>query len=403
MKRGFLSLPLLFAAEQACAASGVLCFPGMPWCNSADLGLAWVLIVVALQLAFLYLVQGGPGTFLGHFAGHDENFASAHFGVVQVGLPIALVLSFPALGGLVLIDKWLRPVGLLEIAVVQGLYCLWLTRWRWQTDAPAVESNPTDHDALSRMHEAQVSAAPSDNGFIGIAAPVAIERSSIDAGVAAILPRAALDGIPLFPGAGRPQGRPPVAAAPAGGSATLAHPDRAYAGSAPSFRSPDEPPRRLGHPDNKAVIDRLTSIYMWDDIAAGHAFTFARKLSPGQLLSADDRARYGEALIDAMHGVARHTIAMYRYGVDTTTFATILSSCCVDGFDEYSADLMQRLTYSVLFERQKLFIDQTDIEIFGEDFIVCLYRLALYEAQSATFRLPTAGALQGAAGYPVLQ
>lgn len=406
MNRTVLLVPGLLVAERAFAGAGGFCFPGAPWCGG-ELGLAWVGIVVGLQLGFLYVVQGGPGAFLARFAGHEENFAKAHFGVLQIGLPIALVLSFPALMGLVLIDKWWRPVGLLEIATVQGLYWLWLARWRAsEADGLPPPSNAQDDNPLSQLHESQPAAPPND-GFIGIAAAQPERaRSRVDAGVAAILPRAQIDGIPLFPGAARLQNRVEpsesfAASIPEGGSARPLHPERAYAGIAMS--PPVQAPRHPGHPDNKAVLERLTSTYMWDDAGSGQAFKAARRLPADRLLTDDDRGRFGEPLLEAMCAIACHTVAIYRYGVDTTTFATILSSYSVKGFDEYSADVMQRLTYSVLYDRQRLFIDQTDIEIFGEELIECLYRMALLETAQAMASLPIVGAAHRPLGQPVLQ
>jgi len=113
-------------------------------------------------------------------------------------------------------------------------------------------------------------------------------------------------------------------------------------------------------------------------------------------------ARFGVEMVAGLRAVCRHTITLYRCGVDATTLRSIIAIHAVDGFDEYSADVMQRLTYSVLLERQRLFIDQTDIEVFGDEFIDLAYRLALYEVQSATAWRPSVGENQ-APSYVGLQ
>ena len=396
MKRLRRTLPVFLASGPALAGANTFCFAGAPWCNSNDLGLAWIPIAVLLQLAFLYLSQGGPAVFLARFAGHNDDWAEQHWGVMQVGMPIALVMAFPVLAVLAVVGKWFRPVGLLEILVVQGLYWALLLHWAWRTDAAHAAQEVMDKDAMvGQMPEAAALPSAAPAGFIGIGTPLKAVRSSIDAGVAAILPRAAVDGIPLFPAA-----VPASATARGGASATPASPERLYAASAASFQTPPNMAQSMARADK--TIDRLMKTYMWDDIGSGPPFKFVRKLQPAQLFPDAEACRFGEPLLEAMRAACRHTVAIYRNGVDTTTLPSIVAMNAVDGFDEYSADVMQRLMYSALLERHKLFIDQTDIEIFGEDFMTWLYRLALSEVQSAAAYRPVAGAIQ-AAGQLLLQ
>ena len=378
MKRLLPILTIPFAAGPAFAAANVFCFPGVPWCDGADLGLAWIPMVVLAQLAFLYTFQGGPAKFLGRFAGHNDDWAEQQWGVMQVGLPIALLMAFPALVALAIVGRWLRPVGLLEILMVQGLYWGLLAYWSRQADAIPVGEDATDVVELSPALAEQ----PVGTGFVGVAEPVkVVHRSPLDAGVAAILPRAALDGIPLFPGSARPPGLPSGARMPAGASASLPNPERVYAASAVAFHTPIEGAPESTRADK--VVERLIKTYMWDDFGSTSLYKLARKLPLDRLLKATDTERFGAELIAGLRAVCRHTITLHRCGVDATTLQSIVAIHAVDSFDEYAADVMQRLTYSALLERQRLFIDQTDIEIFGEEFLDCAYRLALFEVQSA--------------------
>jgi hypothetical protein len=381
VKRYFLLPAFLLASGQAFAAANVFCFPGASWCDGYELGLSWIPIVVGLQLGFLYVVQGGPAVFLARFAGHDDDWADQHWGVMQVGTPIALVMAFPALAVLAVVGKWVRPIGVLEIFVVQGLYWLLLVRWQWQTHEVSAAHELGGTDGMSMPLEGAIPAQPqSSAGFIGIAAPAKPHASKIDAGVAAILPRAASEGIPLFPGAARTP-----AAAPAGAAAAPSRPERIYAATAPAFHAAPETQATSSRADK--TIERLVKTYMWDDIGSGPPFRQARKLQPDQLIRQDDIERFGEELMEGMRAIGRHTVAVFRYGVDATTLQSLIAMHAVEGFDEYSADVMQRLTWSALLDRQRLFVDQTDIEIFGEEVLDCMYRLALFEVQAtATWR-----------------
>lgn len=182
------------------------------------------------------------------------------------------------------------------------------------------------------------------------------------------------------PGPAVPPAPPMSPVRSVGAVSTLPKPQNVY-GAASPFRVPDEAVPKSGHADIRALIDRLTRLYMWDDVGAGEPFRSSRKLPVAKLFSAADEARFGAPLIAAMRRVARHTVVLYRCGVGDESLDDILAAHAVEGFDEYSADVMQRLVCSALLERQKLFIDAMDVEIFGEEFIDGLYRLALFEVR----------------------
>lgn len=166
--------------------------------------------------------------------------------------------------------------------------------------------------------------------------------------------------------------------------AEVAAPPQARAAAAPPSPPPASAPRHVPKADVGMQIEKLTKLYLWDNIGTREPFRTARKLPARNLMTDDDRASSGAALIDAMRGVARRIIALYRDGGDAADSAGHpLDAIVMNDFDEYAADVMQRLTYSVLLERERLFIDQTDIEIFGEETIGLMYRLALLEVRSS--------------------
>ena len=318
-------LPFLamFTSDQARAGLESACTQGDQWCNGGGLGVTWIPIVIVLQVAFLYLVLGGPRGVLDKFVEKGQLLnQDRHRTILLAGFPIALGLSFPVLIGLTLLDEWVRPVGFLEIAAVQGSYWLWL--WLRAKRATAL--------------------------------PPPMNIATEAAGV-----------------------RPATAAV-----TNVHHAAAESAGTACAEISPDDaaaPP--TSQDDVRKLIERLSTIYMWDNIGTGEPFRTARKLPLGKLATEEDLANFGKPLIDAMRYLAHRTVALYCGMSDAATSSGVLPEYSVPGFDEYSADVMQRLVCSVLADRQSLYIDQTDLEIFGENFVDCLYRLAILEVKSA--------------------
>lgn len=384
MKR-FLPLLAVAAADSAWAATS-LCMPGMPDCVGGDMGLMWVPVVVGLQLAHLYYLLGGPGAFLARFVGSHGPLVGQGWGLLQVGIPIAMVLAFPPLIGLTLLGKAFGPVGVLHVLAVQGGYWLWLRRWLRKIDAAAAE---TAGDAAA----AAVPEAPPPAVEIAVPplrrepldGPLMVESIGLPAGkfqarTGAPLPLPPL-AQPIFAGGPVPPAPPVSPVRSVGAVASLPRPQNVYGASRP-LRAPEESaPPRSGHGDVQALIDRLTKLYMWDDVGIDEPFRSSRKRPVAKLFTAEDEERLGEALVAAMRSVARHTVMLYRCGVGDESLEDILAAHPVEGFDEYAADVMQRLVYSALLDRQKLFVDPMDLEIFGEEFIDGLYRLALLEVR----------------------
>ncbi|MBI4984121.1 MAG: hypothetical protein HZC24_01920 [Rhodocyclales bacterium] len=357
----------LFLAAPALASASGDCPADAPWCLGPGLGLTWIPLAVVFQLFFLYAIQGGPAAFLGRIAG--LRLGDWMWNRLQIGFLLAVALSFPALTVLTLIHKWMRPVGLLDLAIVLGIYWIWLER------------RPPTLDAANDSLVPEADAAPL------VPAPSVV--GAADAGGAAV----ATIGLPL---AGQParggrsfgvsRGQEIVIARAVPTLPPQLHPGGVYAWTAPAAAVTERAPL-----DTRALIDRLMRLYMWDDIGLSRAFAAAQRQPPAHLVGAAEIEGYGAALVDAMRAIARHTISLYRYGIDGASLADILAAHAAPGFDEYAADLMQRLTYSVLAERQKLFIDQTDVEIFGDDCVAFLMRLAVCEARSAVLYQPATG------------
>lgn len=387
MKR-LTPLLALLVADAACAAVGAGCFPGAPWCEGGELGLAWVPIVVGLQLAHLYYLLGGPGPFLARVIGDDGNLREGNWGLLQVGVPIAVVLAFPPLIGLTVLGKFHGPIGLLEIVIVQGAYWLWLRHRLARHGAPApateAETSPTESpDPLPMESPAALERAERGRGgpmLESIGLPSVRFHAQEVLGTPPMAKQPIIAPLLTMPMPAPPKS--PVRSVAAVSS--LPQAQNVYAGAASAFRPRDEQGKSEAapaHADIRSLIDRLTKLYMWDDIGTAEPFRGARRLPVERLTSGADGDRFGEELLTAMRHVARHTVMLYRCGVGDESLADIVEAHPVEGFDEYSADVMQRIVCSVLLDRHKLFLDQTDLEIFGEDFVDCLYRLALFEVK----------------------
>jgi len=320
----FIPLLTFLAIDSAQAAPVALCHSMALWCDGMDVGLMWIPTVVVFQFIFLYLIRGGRGVVLGSACANERKLQGKTWGLLQVGFPIALVLSYPIIVALMLFDKWVQPIGPIEIVLAQGLYCLVLAR---NSEWTAVQPLP----------------------------------SVVGEKVASISPVT----VPSTPTT--PNEMHPTTLAP----------------SPSSSNAPDA----TSQLDMAALIKRLENHYMWNEIGDQERFRLARKSSIKQLIGAEDISQLGEPLLEAMRCVARHSISLYRFGNDEMTLADIVAKHSLPGFDDYSAEVMQRLVYSVLASHQKLFLDQTDLEVFGEDFIDSLYRLAIFEVKSSVARL----------------
>ena len=385
MKR-FLPLLAVATADSASAATS-LCLPGMPDCVGGDMGLMWVPVVVGLQLAHLYYLQGGPGAFLARFVGGNGPLTGQGWGLLQVGIPIAMVLAFPPLIGLTLLGKAFGPVGVLHLLAVQGGYWLWLRRWLRKIDAAAAET--ADDAAAAAVPEApppppEIAVPPLRRGPLDgplMVESIGLPSGRFQAGSGAPLPLPPL-AQPIFAAGPAVPPAPPVSPVRSVGAvSSLPRPQSVYGTSRPPRAPEESAPPRSGHADVRALIDRLTKLYMWDDVGVDEPFRSSRKRSVAKLFTGEDEARLGEALVAAMRSVARHTVVLYRCGVGDESLEDILAAHPVEGFDEYAADVMQRLVYSALLDRQKLFVDPMDLEIFGEEFIDALYRLALLDVR----------------------
>lgn len=360
--------------------------------------MGWLPLVVGLQLLFLYLAQGGPEAFLRRLFGQEEQFQDGRWGGLQVGMPISLVMSFPVLIVLTLCDRWLSEVGLLEIALVQGAYWLWLMRQNVESDAQAGDldgPNPAPRDSGSADDHALPQADGSPLHYIGLESRGGDTRP----GTAVSIHPGVSPAVGKSRGSGSGKGNQGAAGPTAPISLAPTCPGGVYAWS----DSTPHAPFGGGRNESRAILDRLKQLYLWDDICVGRSFKEAWDLPNSRLVSSEDRIRFGIEFIEAMSSIARHSVALFRYGADICSISDILSAHPVDGFDEYSADLMQRLTYSVLTGRQKLFIDQTDMEIFGEDLIECLFRVAIFEVRATIIEYRPAGGGIQATCSPSLQ
>lgn len=394
--------------------------------ESAGLGLLWIPIVIGLQLAFLYAALGGPVAVLQAYVDVPAAGRGSYWNRLYVGVPLALLLSFPALFVLALTAKLIREVGLAELATVQlGTWLLMLNWQRRRQPCASVAPPPgagelPDSSSASGLATAVVEAVFSETEarpmaqkhFSLTALPVNASREETEGAVepcgTASITVAALSAEPCSS---------PLAAAPSAGKeqafvfteSRAPSPIRAPSSTVPTKKEPAIQPlagygakiseheaglgERLGLqlPSGNGVVladdfekpkavllKKLEQIYFWGDIGLQAPFSRSRQLGLDELISSADLVAYGSRHIEDLRAVARGTIDLFlREKKDTTA----PEGDFLGG--DYVCDVVRRLTCSALFSRERLFIDQTDLEIFGTSLLDFMYRLVLYETSLA--------------------
>lgn len=399
------------------------CPPQSPGCSEE--GIMWILVPVAVLLHFcmIYLFLGGPRGIFDRFVGGDTSRTArsrAKGGGIQVGFPVAVALSFPVIIALAVIDKLVATVGFLHFAAVIGVYwCLlaWLWRRRNRANSHAgryvadsgedMGFSAGDADMIASVVD---SSGKAEEG-LGFRIP---ELGRQKKPGSAARPLVAEEFAPLsrlLAGASLPAATGSEAKVPSSRPAAVSSSEKLagtvqrLAGQARSTPVPAPEPVIIPKPrlqplpdpvaqirppadiqqagkDQQALLKQLEKTYMWDEIGLGNPFKDARKLSNERLLTVDDEQAFGAGVIHTMRSVAREAVQAYLSGTGFSAHPArqeLAGEVSLGDVDEYLADVMKRMMYSVLYDRERLFIDQTDVEIFGEDLLGCLYRIALYE------------------------
>lgn len=289
------------------------------------MGWLWIPLAVGIQFFFLYAILGGPGALLARVTGHEQIADGVDWGRLQVGLPVALVLAFPSLMILAILDKWVRQVGLLEITVVQTFSLICLLLWLRGTGSVGAKEEGTQTEGDQAEGEGAYARAPC---FQQVPQPVESTQP--------------IEAIPA------PVVIPPPPVAP--------------------VSDPVKPTEILRR--------KLGKIYLWDDVGLGFPWAEARRLPPGQLLSREDVIALGTENFAALRRIARDTLGALRRGEDLPRYRCDMAEAIPDPW-EYQLDVLQRLVCSVFFQHERLYVDQTDVELCGQRRLLLLYRIAL--------------------------
>lgn len=303
-----------------------------------NMGLFWIPATIAVQVLLLYSVLGGPSRLLARLAGDERLVGATVLNKVQIGLPLALVLAFPALVTLALLERLLGKVGILELVVVESGFLLLLLR------------------ILQRRQRA----AEGDREFSDMQAPLAGPESpqavmaagNVDSVVVAdthrehAVAREVLSGSPTMPMI------PTPVAPPWGTAAALDGP--------------------------RVLLNRLNRIYLWDDIGAEGAFVEARRRPSATVLSSEEIAELGSATFACLRAVVHDTLRSLG-SHERIWHEDDFSPERVLEVEEYQRDVMRRLVLSVWSDCERLYVDRTDVEMCGKRKLLLMYRIALAE------------------------
>jgi len=321
--------------------------------------LLWIPLAVGVQLVLLYAFMGGPVALLGRFAGYEDLEVGTGWGGMQIGLPVALVLSFPSLMILALIEKWARQVGLFEVVLVQGIFLVlllgWLKRRNGRRDGESLSDESVQEMAQQANALPEVVAAapaPAPMSDVGVAIALAAERLAPPPAQPALEPVSRVsDPIVILP--------QPVTTMVA-----------------------SEPEASVS--ETEALLKKLRKIYMWDDVGLGRGYAEARKTPLAHLISNADMIALGDDYFSTLRTLARTSIANVCRGngaCQAEGFAAGFSAEMVLDRYEYEQDVMRRLAFSAVFSHDRLFIDQTDVELCSESLLLTMYRLVLFEVR----------------------
>lgn len=135
--------------------------------------------------------------------------------------------------------------------------------------------------------------------------------------------------------------------------------------------------------ENKRIFDALSAKYFEEDIGLSKPFVQARKLPLDSLINDSDVDvdELGDGLVEACSLAARDEIMRFEYGSNYVDTHRHIQKEHVEEFGDDLIELMQRLTKSVLFGNECLFIDQTDIDKYGVELVSQMYRVALMKYQ----------------------
>lgn len=329
------------------------------------MGLMWIPLVIGIQFVLLYVFWGGPQALLVRVVGPALQIGSG-LGWMQVGLPMALVMAFPSLITLAFIDKWLHPVGWLEIGAIQGLSFIMMLRW-------------FGGHGHGDSEECSVSQPVSRSGGVvqSSSESMCLSHQRVTGSVASV--PCTQEGTANSQAMGVPEGVCDT---------SLEHANTIRIPAAmPCQRRRDVAGRKEVSLES-VLFKRLKKIYLWNDIGHARVFSEARKTPLVHLVGRDDVAMLGPELFARLRAVVREVMMNFPQGSGSYR-AEDGHETDLPEREEYLEDVMRRLTYSVLFSYDRLFIDRMDIELCGQAMLLSMYRLVLFEVGSEMPSLPT--------------
>jgi len=353
------------------------------------MGLMWIPLAIGIQFFLLYALLGGPGRLLARFSGQSALLGVDSLGTLQLGLPIALLLAFPSLAALAAIEKWLHPVGWLDIVLTQATSLL-LLLYRLRGPHPAsiraevlsldsLESSPTGESgywhsqatppavALPSMPSltTELPAPPPSANTPKPSAPSAAD-SIITPTPAAKYPssEAEIEDGPLLSSLPIHEHRPTPNEKPLSGPTDPVKNTEEQKKTAPERTLPALDPRQLAR--------ELGKIYGWNRLGLERPFTEAR---------GEPRTGIGvlpQERRDDLKHLAHQTLVSIRRDGGAALLAEFIADRLLEA-GEYEGDVMRRLSLSVILGHDRLFIDPYDLEMCGEETVLAMYCLALTE------------------------
>jgi hypothetical protein len=103
-----------------------------------------------------------------------------------------------------------------------------------------------------------------------------------------------------------------------------------------------------------------------------------RNRQVAELVTPEDDETFGDDLVDGMRLVGIDVLNGFKSGQVATHPVPYEDSTTDDYFGADLTDLMRRLTWTAIKNRETLFLAREDVDAFGEELVECAYRVALY-------------------------
>lgn len=345
----------------------------------------WIPVAIGIQFLLLYIVLGGPGRVLAGFSGQRSLLGIDSLGRFQIGLPVAMVLAFPSLATLAAFEKWVHPVGWLDIVVVQGLSLILMLRrlrrsssidsdatGRFSSDTQDVAATTSSTQSLALfssplLPKAEGGAGPRPAPESPAVMEGPLQSTSLPEKNVALSNRCAAEDVPTPTPTSAPPSPQEGAAVTAPIRGDVVDTEKREKVVAPV--NPPAPPLEV-----RQLVRELAKIYGWNRVGLERPFVEVRQ----HIRSWERGQPSPDGRVASWRRIARDTLSALRQNGGALPLEEFFSERVMDA-DEYERDVMRRLSLSVLVGHDRLFIDPSDLEMCGEDMVVAMYRQALLE------------------------